>query len=135
MSRMSQAFAAHQQAVLMELVQKLQVENVPAFNAEAEDIRRQHEEDSHNLKVGENLADHKKRARIRDLTVRRTTFINSLQTELHEKLAKRVEEYKGKVMDAVDKKDKPIKVVEFPDGTKAKLARNLWVDYGMYDRV
>jgi len=135
MSRMSHAFAAHQQTVLMELGKMFQEELVPQYNSEVEDIRRQHAEDSHNLKVGEALADHRKRARIEDLKVRRTNFINSLQTRLKLELEKRIEEYGGKVVDGENKEGKPIKLVEFPDGSKAKMARNMWIEYRMFDRV
>ena len=136
MSRMSQAFAAERTSLCAALTHELVTAYVPAFNAEAEDVRREHAKMSKNVKFGEALADHKKRARIQDMAVRREMFIKTLQTKLSEGLLKRVKDYQGEIKDEMDEKtQKPVKVAYFPDGTKAKFPKALWVDFSMFQRV
>ena len=134
MLKMSQSFAAFRKSILAELQQLLETDNVPDFNAECEDIRRVYEDMRLNPKKGEALADHKKRARINDLVIRRNMFIDTLQTRLALEQNKRIEEYKGEIITEKDG-EKDVVVAKFPDGSKAKVARALWINYELYDRV
>lgn len=133
--KLSQAFATHRQAVIASLIKQVVEENVPTFNAECEDIRRQFDKEAKDMKIGEALADHYRRSRIADMVARRTLFINSLQTELHKQQMERIQAYKGEVVKEKDG-DRDVEAIHFPDQSKAKLARNLWIDYKeLYDRV
>lgn len=133
--KMSQAFASERQAVIAECLHKVVQENVPSFNAECEDIRRQHEEQSKDLKIGEALADYRKRARVNHLVMKRANFIKSLETVLHKRQEERIKEYEGVIETEMDG-DKEVIVAKFPDGSKAKVAKQLWIDYkNLYQRV
>ena len=132
--RKSQAFAAHRHAITMSLMAQLTNEIAPAFNAESEDIRRQHEEQRLDPKQGEALADHFKRARIQDMVIRRNEFISSLQTSWKEQLNERIKEYEGEIKE-VEENGKKVMRVYFPDKSSAKVPPVLWIDYKVFQRV
>lgn len=138
--RCSQAFAALKSQVIAEMLDRVHTELVPHFNAEIEDIVKVWEKER---PVSEALADHKKRARIADLVLRRDSFIESLNNEMRLILGGRIKEkeYEGKVAEAETDDDhnpgKKRKVLEitFKDGSKARLPQRLWLDYRVFARV
>jgi len=131
---MSIAFATLREAVIVDLQQQLVTQSVPQFNAEIEDVRRVYDDERANPKIGESLAFHNRRARYEDMRVKREMFIKTLHTSLHSRLLQRVEEYGGDIEDSIDRDNKPVKVVKFPDGSSARLPRGLWVQYDQYHR-
>lgn len=134
MSKMSIAFAAHREAFTVELQQLLASQLVPEFNAEMEHIRRVHEEEKNNPKIGEALADHRKRAAYEDARVRRETFIQSLQSRLRLELEKKVKDYGGEIKDSEDREGKKLQVANFPDGSTARMPRALWINFKLFER-
>jgi predicted aminopeptidase len=134
MSRMSVAFAANREAITVELLQLVSAEELPRFNASVENIRRLHEEERTNLKIGEALADHRKRARYEDARVKREQFIATLQSRLRLEMEAKVTEYNGTLEQSEDKEGKPVTIAKFPDGSTARLPRGLWINYKMFDR-
>ena len=134
MSRMSVAFAAQREAITVELLQLVDQQELPRFNAAVENIRRLHEEESHNVKVGPALADHRKRARYEDERVKREMFLSTLQSRLRLELEAKVTEYQGTLETSEDKEHKPLIIAKFPDGSTARMPRGLWVNYKMFDR-
>lgn len=144
----SQAFAALRQAVILELTNAVYDGLLPNFNAEIEDIRRKYEEavavaaeaptDAARNKLIE-LADAQKKSRILDLSKRKNEFVMSLRTRLGVEQAKVIEEYKGERFSEEEKRDgkKPrtVEKVKFPDGSVAKIAGNLFIDYSGFQRV
>lgn len=133
----SQAFAAMRQSLLSELSGIVQDELVPQFNSEAEDIRREHEAMRLNPKKGEALADHRKRARIADMVVRRKVFIDDLQSRLQITLGGTVMDYKGEIVEEIEEGTGKVlsRKAVFPDGTTAKMPKSLWIDYRQFQRV
>lgn len=136
--RLASAFATHRTAVIESLKASITKELVPNFNAEIENIRRVFEEEKDDL--GESTAIHCRRGRIMDLKVRQQQFIDSLNADLFKDLKKRVEEYKGKMIDKTitdgkSGKEKLVHEAEFPDGSTARVPNALWVDYTVFHRV
>ena len=134
MSRMSVAFAAQREAITVELLQLVDQQELPRFNAAVEDIRRQHEAEKGDPKIGEALADHRKRARYEDQRVKRETFMSTLQSRLRLEMEAKVTEYGGTLEQSTDKENKPLIIAKFPDGSTARMPRGLWVNYKMFDR-
>ena len=139
--RKSQAFAAFRQSLCTELTAAYLNNLVPQFNAECEDIRREHAStvEEANEAKSENaknklieLAEANKRARIMDLNVRKNEFVQSLRTRLKLEQDQRIEEYGGIVGTKEGEKGK---FVAFSDGSEAKVARDLWIDYKLLQRV
>ena len=132
--RKSQAFASHRHAVVLELTTQLVNEIVPAFNAEAEDIRRQWEEQRLDPKKGEALADHFKRSRIQDMVIRRNEFLDTMRTSFKEQMKERIDEYQGELKE-VEENGKTITRVYFPDKSSAKMPNHISFDLKMFQRV
>ena len=132
--RKSQAFVAHRHAVAMELMTQLVNDIVPAFNAEAEDIRRQFDEQRLDPKKGEALADHFKRARIQDMVIRRNEFLDSLKTSFKDQMEERIAEYQGELKE-VEENGKTVTRIYFSDKSSAKMPANLWIDLKVFQRV
>lgn len=120
----SHAFAQFSKSLILELQDDLNSNLLPQFNAEAEDIRREWEE---NKPRSEALADHKKRARVLDLVIRRKRFIEELNTRLAMELKGRLEEYQAESVGEHR--------VRFPDGSEASVPRGFFVDYRVFQRV
>jgi hypothetical protein len=131
---MSVAFAANREAITVELLQLVTAQELPRFNACVEDIRRIYAEENKNLKIGETLADHRKRARYEDARVKREQFIATLQSRLRLEMEAKVTEYGGELVASEDKEGKPVTIAKFPDGSTARLPRGLWINYKMFDR-
>lgn len=127
MNKLSIAFALNRKAITVELSQLLAEQALPEWNAAMENIRRLYEDESHNTKVGEALAMHRKRARVADARAKRQLIIESLNSQLKEKLEAKVKEYGGTVESKED-----ILVAKFPDNTIATMPRGLWVNYRMF---
>lgn len=129
--RKSQAIAAFRNAKILELNNQLDNEIVPAFNAEVADIKHEWEEGCKNLSIGEALADHKKRARVSDMLVRRKEFIDSLQTCLKMEMNERIKEYGGEIQES-EKDGKKVLLAQFPDGSIARVPKSLWINYDLF---
>ncbi len=134
--RRSQAFAAMRQVIIDGLLEKVNA-YVLKFNAEVEDIRRHHAAESQDPKFGAASADHRKQARIKDIVTKRKVFLDSLNTELQNKMEAKVGEYAGEIEEQVEEgTDKVLAIIaKFPDGTQAKMPKALWVDYKQFQRV
>lgn len=134
--RRSQAFAAMRQVIIDGLLSKVG-EYVHVFNAEVEDIRKQHGAEAKDPKFGEAVADHRRQARIKDIVTKRRVFLDSLNAELQEKIEEKIGEYAGEIEEqVVEGTDKVIAMIaKFPDGTSAKMPKALWVDYKQFQRV
>jgi len=68
MSKQSVAFALRREAIVAELQQVLTQTALPEWNARMEHIRRLHDEEKADPKIGEALADHRKRANVEEST-------------------------------------------------------------------
>lgn len=133
----SHAFAALRAAVVADLLNQITTTLVPHFNAEISEIRTRHEA---MRPESEALADHKKRAEIADLIIRRDEFINGLNADLKSTLEKRVVDYGGKIReieieDIETQKLKKVLEAVFTDESVARFPRKLWIDYKAFDRV
>jgi hypothetical protein len=134
--RKSQAFAALRTQIITELQHQVEKELIPHFNAEVEDIRKEHQRLTSEGNPA--LADHTKRARIQDLKVRQQDFLGSLNEDLRDRLGKRVTEYGGKVVEKeVGEGKESRKVLEavFDDGSTARMPKALWIDYNVFQRA
>lgn len=137
----SQAFAMLRESVIQELQFQIQTVLVPEFNSEVKDIEVEWE---NGRKVSEALADHRKRARVADLIIRRDSFLESLNNDLRLALNARVKlpEYSGEISEIeipISKEDetetRKVLEVKFNDGSRARMPRSLWVDYKAFQRV
>lgn len=128
----SQAFAAYRTELVAELQNDIATELLPKFNSEVEDIRRT--TDSTRETKGDALATHHKRARISDLKIRQQSFIDGLNTEMRERLSKRVKEYNGTIETKKDG-EKEVLEAKFDDGSVARVPKSLWVDYNRFDKL
>ena len=147
--RASQAFAANRKAVISELLNKLNLEFVPSYNAEIEDIRRQFEkmvtfadEQPISAQALKEAAESRRKARILDINKRKNEFIQSLQVHMKMELAEKIKEYGGtefedeeSIEGAEEGKTRKVNKVKFPDGSMAKVPRNLFIDYQAFAKV
>jgi hypothetical protein len=138
--RLSQAFAAFRTAKIAELMENLNQELIPNFNAEVVHIEKKYEEDK--MAHGETLAMHFKRAAVLDLKVKQQTFIRELDQELQDSLKARIAlpEYKGELKVVMLESDKGKKAKEvwealFCDGSSARVPKGLWIDYSAFQRI
>lgn len=135
--KLSQAFASFRTQIVNELQAEISAELIPSFNAEIVDIRSVWEKER---QTSEALADHKKRARIADLVVRRNQYLDAQNLEMRESLENRVKEYKGVIneitlKDEKTNKDKIILEAKFPDQSTARFPKALWINYKAFERV
>lgn len=136
---MAAAFATFRNVVIEELKVDVSEELLPNWKAEAEDIRRTHEE----LRAtkGDAVADNHKKARVMDLQVRRNMFLDGLNSELQTRMHGRVKDYNGvtttvKVADPKhDGEMKDVQEVKFPDGSTARVPQRLWIDLNLFERI
>lgn len=152
MVKASQAFAALRQAVILELQNQVHDNLLPSFNAEVEDIRRTYAKAMETAEEAptdvareklKTLAEANKKARVLDLVKRKNDFIQSLQMQLRAEQMKVIEEYKGEPFVESEKrkekngeeKERTVEKVKFLDGSVAKVAQNLFIDYTGFQRV
>lgn len=133
----SQAFAALRASVVAELQHQISTELLPQFNEEITGIRANWEKAR---PESEALADHKKRAAIADLVIRRDDFLTNLNKDMRTTLEKRVSDYGGVIGEVTieDKETQKPKIVleaKFDDGSTARFPRSLWVNYRAFERV
>lgn len=144
--RLSQAFAAFRTAKIAELMDNLNKELVPNFNAEVIHLEKKYETDV--AEHGETLAMHFKRSGVMDLKVKQQGFIKALDDELLQAMKERIllPEYNGKLKAITipgqpkgegKKATEPKEVleVEFPDGSSARVPKGLWIDYSVFQRI
>lgn len=148
MLKLSHAFSSYRQLVIAELSDSINMELVPKFNAECEDIRREFEIkmlEAQEIKEGAprdkiiELAQKNKQARILDLNVRKNEFLKSITEQLHSRLQQRIAEYKGETFEEKEQLEgKPLRTVmkaKFPDSSIAKIPKNIHIDYSVFERV
>lgn len=144
----SQSFAARRQAIILTLRNEIFSDLLPKFNAEAEDIRRKYEEaiavasdaptDNAKNSLTE-LAEATKKARILDLNKRKNEFIESMRLTLRMEQKSTIDDYKGELFEEKEEtkegKERTVEKVKFPDGSIAKVAKNIFIDYSAFVRI
>lgn len=133
----SQAFAAFRASLITDKNYAIQNELVPVFNSRCEDIRRITDNDFekyHNQAKSDNL----KRTLTYDLIMHRKQVIEKVQEDVAAAIDARLINDKAEIKTEEVEKDGKVKTITtalFPDGSSARVPQNLWVDYGMFDRV
>jgi len=146
MIKISQVFTAKRTEVVTELQNLISETLVPEFNAELEDIRRGYAE-SYDFAVTQpdvarnkvlELSDCRRKARKLDLDLRRQQFIDSLHTRLVGESLAEAETYGGVISEEMEErngKQRKVKKVAFPDGSRAKIPSGIYVDYSLFQRL
>ena len=149
--RASQAFAAHRQAVLAELQLEIQKTLVPSFNARIRHIEKEYKDMLVKVEEakaqGENWgpllltqAEADKKAEILDVNKKKNEYIRNMNEGLKLEMMEKVKEYGGEVIEEEEipqGKTTLMKVLkaQFPDGSKAKFPKGIFIDYTLFERV
>lgn len=134
--RSSQVFAAARQAALEGALAQIRSELIPAFNAEAEDIRREHAQIAKSNKA---LADNKMKARMLALVHGRQQVLAKFEKDFMAEMemhAGKLDGVKFQCTEVPRGKTKEVTVpkVKFGDGSIAKWPK-LFVPFREFERV
>ena len=147
MIRTSQAFAAFRSSLIAELQNDLQSKLLPSYNACVFDIQKEFDtatkaasemESENAQKKLVELAEKNRHARILELAVKRRDFIQSLTLDLKMQQHEKLKEYEATVEDAEEERNGKVRKFQqavFKDGSRAKIAAELWVNFADFQRV
>lgn len=127
--RASQVFAAQRQVILEDILSRMRGELIPEFNAEIEDIQRQHAEIA---KSNVARADNMKKARILKLVHTKQQILAELSAEFIKRVESEAAVLNGVVFQCTEvprgkTKEETYPKVKFDDGSVAKWPTKLHV--------
>lgn len=140
MFKQSKAFAVFRASLITDKNHSILNELVPVFNAQCEDIRRKCEEDF-NTYHNQAKTDNFRKSLVYDLMLGRQQVLDDVQGDMHREIEERLARDGAKVEkeEIPDPKregrTKSVLTAFFPDGSKARVPQNLWIDYTVFDHV